>query len=53
MNKERIDLVYSRAAHANYLLNPTKFHFPAVVRIMGIVYKFIKSFNQEITTVLN
>ena len=44
LNKERIDLVYSRAAHANYLLHPTKFHFPAVVRIMGIVYKFIKSF---------
>ena len=44
LNKERIDLVYSRAAYANYLLHPTKFHFPAVVRILGIVCKFIKSF---------
>ena len=44
LNKERVDLVYSRAAYSGYLLLPTKFHFPAVVRIMGIVWKFIKSF---------
>ena len=44
LNKERIDLVYSRAVKANYLLLPTKFHFPVVVRIHALVYKFIKSF---------
>ena len=44
LNKDRIDLVYSRAAYSGYLILPTKFHFPAVVRIMGIVWRFIKSF---------
>ena len=44
LNKERIDLVYSRAAYTGYLILPTKFHFPAIVRIMGIVWRFIKSF---------
>ena len=44
LNKVRIDLVYSRAAPSQYLLLPTRFHFPAVVRIMSIVWKFVKSF---------
>ena len=43
-NKERVDLVYSRAACAEYLVLPTRFHFPSVVRIVGIVWKFLKSF---------
>ena len=43
-NKERVDLVYSRAAFAKYLVLPTKYHFPAVVRILGLVWKFLKSF---------
>ena len=43
-NKEMVDLVYSRAAFAKYLVLPTKYHFPAVVRILGYVWKFLKSF---------
>ena len=43
-NKERVDLVYSRAAFAKYIVLPTKYHFPSVVRIVGIVFKFIRSF---------
>ena len=43
-NKDGIDLVYSRAATADYLLLPTKYNFPSVVRIVGIVWKFLKSF---------
>ena len=42
--QNRIDLVYSRAKFASYLILPTKFHFPSIVRIIGYVYKFIKSF---------
>ena len=43
-NKERVDLVYSRAAFARYIVLPTKYHFPSIVRIVGIVFKFIRSF---------
>ena len=40
-NNARVELVEARAAFSSYLILPTKFAFPKVVRILGLVLKFI------------
>ena len=39
----RVDNVKSRSEFSNYVLEPTKFKFEKVVRILAIVWKFIRS----------
>ena len=41
-NQERVDKIKDRAAHSNYILQPSKFPFDKVVRITSYVYKFIR-----------
>ena len=41
VSTKRVDLMEERAAHSKYLLLPTKFSFPKVVRIYSIVFSFL------------
>ena len=41
VSPKRVDLIQERAAHARYLIIPTKFSFQKVVRIYSIVFSFI------------
>ena len=43
-NLTRLDQVKSRAEEAKYILSPTKFKFQKTVRVVAIVFKFLKSF---------
>ena len=38
---KRVDQMEERAAHAKYLLVPTKFSFPKTVRIYSIILSFV------------
>ena len=41
VSTKRVDLMEERAAHATYLLLPTKFSFPKTVRVYSVVFSFI------------
>ena len=41
MSEKRVSMLEERAAHANYLLLPTTFSFPKVVRICSFVFSFV------------
>jgi hypothetical protein len=41
VSEKRVSMLEERAAHANYLLLPTTFSFPKVVRIYSIVFSFV------------
>jgi hypothetical protein len=40
VSTKRVDLLEERAAHAKYLLLPTKFSFPKTVRVYSVVFSF-------------
>ena len=41
VSTKKVDLMEERAAHAKYLLLPTKFSFPKTVRVYSVVFSFI------------
>ena len=41
VSAQRVDLIEERAAHARYLLLPSKFSFPKTVRIYSIMTSFL------------
>ena len=41
VSTKRVDLLEKRAAHAKYLILPTKFSFPKTVRVYSVVFYFI------------
>ena len=43
---KKVDMIEERAAHSKYLLLPTKFSFPKVVRIYSIMFSFISKCRQ-------
>ena len=45
--QQRMELVSTRALFSKYLLLPTKYSFPKVVRIVAIVAKFCEAFKQK------
>ena len=43
----RIEKTTARATFTNYIILPTKFKFPKVVRILAICLKFITAFRNK------
>ena len=43
----RVENVQARSEFSNYIISPTKFKFEKVVRILSIVWRFIKSFRSR------
>ena len=44
---ERVQRTAARASYTKYIILPTKFNFPKVVRILGIVTKFVQAFKRK------
>ena len=41
VSAKRVDILEERASHSKYLLLPTKFSFPKIVRIYSMVFSFV------------
>jgi hypothetical protein len=53
VNEKRLGLLEERAEYSQYLILPTKYSFPKVVRIMSIVTGFVYKVREGLNKIIN